>query len=62
MREYVLNTEAMLAAKGITAAALCREAKINKSTWTKWKSGKITKVFMPTFERVDSAVARLLGE
>jgi len=37
--KFIAEIEAELAAAGKSVVELCAEAQINRSTWTRWKSG-----------------------
>lgn len=51
--------EGQLSAAGQTVKALCEEAGVNQSTWTRWKAGTHAPN-MTTWQRVRAAHARIV--
>lgn len=43
-----------LAKAGVAIGDFCREAKVNRASWTRWKSGKMSPL-LGTWERVLNA-------
>lgn len=57
----IVDIERELSEKGRRVSDLCEAAGINRSTWTRWKSGA-TSPLMAAWERVEGAKADLLAE
>lgn len=59
MRETIQRMESQLKDAGASVSQLCDEAKIKRSTWTRWKAAKVAPN-MATWERTLSAFENLL--
>lgn len=61
IRGEVDRIEARLAACGLTATALCDRAGVARSTWTRWKAGRVVPNFK-TWMTVTGACDALCAE
>lgn len=57
----IAKMEADLAAAGVTVKALCEEAGVNQSTWTRWKSGSNAPL-MATWGKVRESFDRITAD
>lgn len=56
----IAEMEDQLSAAGKTVKALCEEAEVNQSTWTRWKAGSHAPN-MATWQKVRDAHRRLVA-
>jgi len=54
----IAQMEADLASVGVTVKALCDDAGVNQSTWTRWKAGSHAPL-METWEKVCDSFIRI---
>ena len=56
----IAEMESQLSSAGLTVKALCEDAGVNPSTWTRWKAGSHTPN-MATWQKVREAHSRLVA-
>jgi len=57
----IAEMESQLSCAGLTVKALCEDAGVNPSTWTRWKAGSHAPN-MTTWQKVRDAHRRLVAE
>jgi hypothetical protein len=61
LKAEVAEIEAALSEADVPLDAVLVKAGINRSTWTRWKSGTVTGARYDTWSKVKSAAADALG-